>query len=133
MEKGLIRRMVKSERLAEASIKKAKVLLAEAKADLEDEHFNSAMVMAYTALLNSCRAILFKDGYRERSHACVARYLESKYRDKIPAEDIELLDYFRETRHDVQYDVDYLAERETAERIVDFTGRFIDLVEKLVK
>lgn len=95
MEKGLIRRMVKSERLAEASIRKAKVLFAEAKADLEDEHFNSAMVMAYTALLNSCRAVIFKDGYRERSHACVARYLEAKYKNKIPAGDIELARLFQ--------------------------------------
>jgi len=133
LRKGLIRKIAKSERLAEASIRKARILLAEGKADLKEEHFNSAMIMAYTALLNSSRAIMFKDGYRERSHACVARYLEAKYKDKIPVGDIELLDYFRETRHDIQYDVDYLAEKETVERIMEFAGRFLDLAEELIK
>ena len=66
------------------TINKAKELIEEAGENLEDGRYNSATVVAYLALFNSARALLFKDGYRERSHICIARYLEKKYKSKIP-------------------------------------------------
>lgn len=115
------------------SISKSKALLVEAKGDLEDERYNSATVVAYLVLLNCSRALLFKDGYRERSHACVARYLEVKYKNKIPQDFIMLLDHYRETRHDVQYEPDFSAEADGARQIVEFSDKFLKLVENLMK
>ncbi|MBI5159706.1 HEPN domain-containing protein [Candidatus Micrarchaeota archaeon] len=133
VEKGLIRKTVASKEQALAGLKKARVLLKEAEEDFEDERFNSTVVVAYLAILNAARAVLFRDGYRERSHACVARYLEAKYAGKISQDCIDLLDYFRETRHEVQYESDYFAEAEAAKQIAEFAGKFIKLVEELLK
>ena len=133
LAKGLIKKSVASKEQALASITKAKTLLAEARGELEDERFNAAVIVGYLALLNSSRAILFRDGYRERSHACIARYLEAKYRDKIPKDYIDLLDHFRETRHEVQYEADYFAEAEGAKQIIEFAEKFIELIEGLLR
>ncbi len=132
-EKGLIRKTVASNEQASASLKKARVMLEEARGDFEDERFNSTIVVAYLALLNASRAVLFRDGYRERSHACVARYLEAKYAGKIPKDYIDLLDYYRETRHEVQYETDYFAEAEAAKEIIEFAEKFVKLIENLLK
>ncbi len=133
LAKGLIRKHIPSKEQAIASLNKAGILLMEAKADLEDERFNSATVIAYLSILTASRAVLFRDGYRERGHACVTRYLEAKYSDKISKDYISLLDHYRETRHDVQYEADYFAEAEDSEQIVEFAEKFVELVEKLLK
>lgn len=132
LAKGLIRKTISSKEQALASIAKAKIFLNEAVGDLEDERFNSATVVAYMAILNCERAILFKDGYRERSHICTTRYLEAKYKDRISREIIILLDHYRETRHEVQYEPDFSAEAEGARQIVDFAGKFLILAEKII-
>lgn len=133
IRKGLIKSAVPSKEQADASLKKAKRLLGEAEANLEDRHYDSALVVAYLAIFNSCRAILFKDGFRERSHACIARYLEERHSDEIPKDHIDLLDHFRETRHDVQYEADYFAEKETAEQIIGFAEKFLALAKKIIE
>lgn len=132
MQKGLIRKFHPSQQKAEACITKSKTLLLEAQAELKDRRYNSATIMGYVVLLNLCRAILFRDGYRERSHACTTRYLEEKYKGIIKQEDIELLDHYRETRHEVQYEAEYLAGEEDAKQIVQFAETFLKQIEKII-
>lgn len=115
-----------------ASLAKSEKILEEAKADLEDERYNSATVMAYLSILNSSKALLYRDGFREKSHACVTRYLEAKYPNIFSAEQINLLDHFRETRHDVQYDIDYLADKESSGQIVQFAEELLELIEGII-
>ena len=126
MKKGLLRKIPPSKEKAIQSIRKAKELLEEARYDLEDERYNSATVVGYLALFNSARALLFRDGYRERSHACIARYLENKYKSKIPQDMIDLLDSYRSSRHHVQYDTSYLATKRESANIIQFTKEFIE-------
>ncbi len=133
LEKGLIKKTAPSKEQANSAISKAKVLLEEAKADSEDHRYNSAVMMAYAAMLNASRALLFRDGYRERSHACTIRYLEAGYKGKIPADSISLLDHYRETRHEVQYDSSYLADEDSAKNILRFAQGFITLVDSLLR
>lgn len=129
----MIRKTEPSEKQAHESIKKARIFLSEAKADFEGGRFDAAMIIAYLALLNASRAILFRDGYREKSHICITRYLEIKYKEVFSVKYIEMLDHFRETRHDVQYEPDYFAEEEDANQILQFAEEFISIVEKLIK
>lgn len=131
--KGLIRKITPSKESVISSLKKAETFLLEAKGDLKDERYNSAIVMAYIAILNASRALLFRDGYRERSHACVTRYIEEKYKNKIPKEYIDLLDHYRETRHDLQYEADYFAEAEESKQIIEFAEKFIKWIKEETK
>jgi len=67
-------------------------------------------------MFHSARAVLFRDGRREKSHFCIARYLEEMYvkKGKLEREWIDLLDRLREMRHADQYDISYFATREEA-------------------
>lgn len=132
VEKGLLRKVVPSRTKALESLEKAKELLGEANANLEDGRPNSTVVMAYAAMFDAARAVLFRDGYREKSHYCVARYLEEKYEKKIGRDLINLLDEYRDSRHKVLYRADYYPTTDEAREIVGFATKFIEKIDKIL-
>lgn len=133
LKQGLIRRMPPSRKAAEESLETAKRHLGEATKNIEVSAFDSAVVMAYTSAFNAARSLLFKDGYREKSHACVVKYLEENYGDKgIPLDYIRLLDKYRKLRHGVLYRAGYGANEREAKEIKNFARKFIEFVEILV-
>ncbi len=111
---------------------KAKILLADAEANLDEERHSTAVIIAYLAMLNAARALLFKDGYREKSHACVARYLEEKCKGRISRDAINLFNRYRSIRHNVQYEGSYLPSSTDAENMVRFAKELIKQVEKII-
>ena len=135
INKGLLRKVPPSKGKAMESLKKAKIMLEEARGNLDAMRINSAVIVAYLAMFNAAKAILFKDGFREKSHACVARYLENRYaqRGEISFEYIELLDRFRSSRHATQYDVSYYPNKKEAEQMIGFAEEFINKIENILK
>jgi uncharacterized protein (UPF0332 family) len=109
IEKGLLRKIPTSENNAVRSLNKAESWLKEAEKTLQSEAYDSSVLSSYLVMFHSARAILFFDGYREKSHACVARYLEEQYANKKKLEKkwVDLLDYYREIRHENQYDLKF--------------------------
>ena len=128
---GLIRRIAPSPLQAGEQLEKARTLLAEAKGDVKDERPNTAIIAGYAAMFDAGRALLFRDGYREKSHACVARYLEANYSKQIESSFIHLLDQYRVKRHKVMYSGDYYPTVKEAKNLVEFAEEFIELVGKL--
>ncbi|MFH1448244.1 MAG: HEPN domain-containing protein [Candidatus Micrarchaeota archaeon] len=133
IEKRLLKRIPPSKRQAEDQMKKALVLLGEAKKSLKSNSPNTAVMSAYASIHDAGRAILFRDGYREKSHACVARYLEAKYLKEIGFSRIDLLDEYRDKRHKTQYSGDYYPTLREAKLVVSFAEDFISKLEKLLK
>ena len=139
IEKGLLKKIPASEDNAMRSINKAESWLKEAKKSFQGEAYDSSVLSSYLAMFHSARAILFLDGYREKSHACVARYLEYQYVDKKKLEKkwVELLDHHREIRHDNQYDLSfYLRMRKQKKRLNQqdsFLQRMKHLLDSLKK
>jgi len=131
IEKGLLRRVPASREKALQSIEKAKHFLEEAKANLKEDRINSTVIIAYLAIFHAARAVLFKDGYREKSHECIIRYLEEKHLEIKPKE-IEALEKYKSERTHTQYDVAYNPNEEQAEKMLDFTEKFIQIIEELV-
>lgn len=132
VEKGLLRKIPPSRRQAEEQIKKSAVLLEEAKKAIGTESPNSAVICAYSSMLDAARALLFRDGYREKSHACVARYLEVKYTKEIGLSLIEMFDEYRDKRHKTMYSGDYYPTMDEAKRVVSFAEEFLSKVKTLV-
>jgi len=137
--KGLLRKVPASKDKAFLSIKKAKGWLEEAEKSFESRAFNSSVLASYMVMFSSARAILFLDGYREKSHMCVARYLEEKYvkTEKLDKKWVELLDYTREIRHDDQYNLTFFSTEEEAKKAIQSAGKFLakmkNLLEKRIK
>ena len=131
----LLRRIPSSKEKAEESVNTAKKWLEEAEKSFENDAFNSSVMASYLAIFHSARSILFLDGFREKSHYCVARYLDEIYTKKNLLENkwIELLDHYREIRHDDQYSTSFFATKEESESAVEKAGEFVERMEKLLK
>jgi len=116
------------------SIKKAEEWLSEAEKSFESHALNSSVLASYMVMFSSARAILFLDGFREKSHACVARYLEEKYvkSGKLEKKWIELLDHAREIRHDDQYNLSFFSTQEEAEKALKSAGEFLKMMKCLL-
>lgn len=135
IKKNLLRKIPPSKQKAEESINTSKKWLDEAEKSSKNEAYNSSVMASYLAIFHSARSILFNDGWREKSHFCIARYLEEKYAKEnlLEMKWIELLDHYREIRHDDQYSTSFFAVKEEAENGIKKSREFVERMEKLLK
>jgi uncharacterized protein (UPF0332 family) len=133
LEDGLLRRIPISRKEAENSLKTAYKWLNEAEKNLNAGALNSSAISSYLAMFHASRAILFRDGFREKSHYCIARFLEDNYvkKKKLEEEWVLLLDHYRGLRHDDQYGTDFYVTTEEAGEALSTANRFVERMEKL--
>jgi len=124
LELGLIRRIPKSKEKAEESIKTAKVWLKEAENNFKNRSLRSCVLVSYLAMFHAARAILFADGFREKSHFAMARYLEDKW--------VKLLDYYREMRHGDQYSTSFFVTEKEVQSALESARSFVERMRKLL-
>lgn len=130
---GLLKRIPASEEKALRSLKKAKLWLKEAEETFKIGAFSSSILTSYLVMFHASRSILFFDGYREKSHSCIARYLESTHvkNKKLEIEWIHLLDHHRQQRHDDQYDISFISTDEEAKESIQVAKKFLSRMQKL--
>ncbi len=80
-ERGLLRKVADSNDKAMQSLAQAREWVTEAGYDCDASTLRSALMAAYRGYFHAARAVLFRDGVREKSHYCIGVYLES-YREK---------------------------------------------------
>src|SRR3989338_4838926 len=129
------RRIPPSKEKAERSIRAAQKWLEEADTNFKSKAFNSSVMSSFLVMFHSSRAILFFDGFREKSHYCIARYLEEKYvKNKLlDNKYVNLLDHYRELRHNSQYDLSFFASKEEAKNMLDCSKEFVDQIINLLE
>lgn len=134
MRAGLLRDIPPSKDKAEGSMRAALRWLGEAEKDLRGEAFNSAVLSSYLGMFHSARSLLFLDGYREKSHYCIARYLDEKYvrSGMLESKWVELLDHYRDLRHDDQYSTTFFATIDEAESALKTAKDFFDRMKILL-
>lgn len=134
-KKGLIRKIPASEEKALKSMAKANRWLIEAKKNLEHNLLDSCLISSYAAMFHAARVLLFKDGFREKSHYCVARYLEEEYagKGKLPKVVVDLLDRLRDLRHTDLYQLDFFVTKEEAEEAIKSAEIVIGEIAKLIE
>lgn len=135
MREGLLRNIPPSKEKADGSIRAADKWLEEAEKNMNSGAFNSSVLSSYLAMFHAARAVLFLDGFREKSHYCIARYLEEKYAKKnlLEIKWIELLDHYRELRHDSQYDVSFFTSKNEAGTALETAKHFINRMKALLE
>ena len=134
-KKGLLRKIPPSKEGALKSMERARSWLKQARLVLQTKSFDSCLLVAYEAMFHSARALLIKDGVREKSHYCVIRYVHETYvkSGKLDEKMTELLDRYRELRHDAAYDVNFNATMDEATDAIEKADQIISIVEKLVR
>ena len=136
---GLLKKIPPSIDKAMNSLKAADKWLAETEINIKAKSFNSALISSYLAMFHASRAILFLDGLREKSHSCIARYIEGIYvkRGLLEEKWIIFLDHCRETRHNNQYGFGFnftvKESKETFGNAKEFINQMKKLVDKITK
>lgn len=103
--------------------------------NLESGAYNSAQLSVYLVFFHSARAVLFRDGIREKSHYCLGIYLDLAYHKKslLEEEYILLFNRMRTARHQQQYSFHTKPTMEelieTIKSVRDFKGRISRLLE----
>ena len=131
---GLLRRTEPSRSKSDQSLLSAREWLSEAKKNLEAEALRSALSSAYLAVFHSARAVLFRDGVREKSHYCIGLYLQRYVEEGSLEEDWPMLfDRIRSVRHADQYSFMARPTDEEVQAGIDLAERFIERMERLIE
>ncbi len=132
--KGLLRKERPDREKAERLTKVAEHKLDIAKAVFDIEIYDDAIINAYAAMFQAARALLFKDGIKERSHYCVYVYINSKYKDKIAPSLLNEFNALRLARHELNYEPEITEVKEVeAESAIGAAGKFLEAVRNLLK
>lgn len=133
-EKRQLMRSSPSLGLARKSLKQARTFLIDAEDMVKFEKERMGIIALYNAFFHTARSLLFKDGVKERSHYCVARYMEEKYVNAklIPQKFLSHLDLLRDIRHDTQYSLDEFIFEGDLEEMIEICREFISVVEKIL-
>ncbi len=131
--KGLLLRVEPSSTKSRESIAEARDWLSEARKNVAAEAYKSAISSLYLAIFHSARAVLFRDGVREKSHYCAGVYLEKYVEQGVLEEDWFLIfDRLRSVRHADQYSFQVHPLKEEVESGIDIAGKFVIRMEKLL-
>jgi uncharacterized protein (UPF0332 family) len=118
---------------SEQSLIQARDWLSEAGKNLEAEAYRSALSSAYLAIFHSARAVLFRDGVREKSHYCIGLYLQKYVEESTLEEEWPMLfDRIRSVRHADQYSFMAKPSKEELQSGIDLAERFIERMEMLL-
>ncbi|MHB8118937.1 MAG: HEPN domain-containing protein [Methanothrix sp.] len=90
--------------------------------------------LAYLAVFHSARAVLFRDGVREKSHYCIGLYLQKYVEEGTLEEEWPMLfDMIRSIRHADQYSFMTKPTEEVVQAGIDLAERFIERMERLLR
>lgn len=133
IEKGLIRKETAKNEEIYGSVTLAKRFLERARGNKTMRFYDIAFLLAYTSMFHAARALLFLEGYKERSHFALVAVLKERYKDdRELIEMLDILDSYRISRHAIQYSGEFSSEIDATEAIND-AERFVSLTEKIVK
>jgi len=130
----LLRRTKPDPRKAQRSLEIANQRLKEARASLENNIPSGSLILSYTAMFHAARAVLFRDGWAEKSHVCVVAYLRERYvkAGKLEQRYLSMLDASRMERHETLYGLEATVSSEDAERLLVKAREFVAKIAEVV-
>jgi uncharacterized protein (UPF0332 family) len=135
LKEGLLVKSKPDLRKARASLEMAGHKLELAEKELEHRIFENAVISAYASMFHSARAILFGDGFKERSHYAVYVYLSERYSDKIERRYLNELNSLRLQRHELMYGLEKSieAQESDAESAIQTAQGFSKAIKKIIE
>ncbi len=126
-QKGLLKRTSPDMENSARSLKLAMNNIEDAVANLSIHRYRVVAISSYSAMFHAARAILFRDGIKERSHECIPVYLKEKYPELETLSNI--LDSYRRFRHDAVYGLDFVMDEEEARIALDSAKEFMEKIK----
>ena len=133
-EKGLLKKDAPSTNLAKKSLRQAEFFLKETSDLIEIGKKQIAAISLYNAFFHTSRALLYKDGIKERSHYCIARYVEEKYvnNKKLDIKFLNAYETIMSVRHNIQYATEIIEVDIDLEEFHNLCEEYISAVEGLI-
>ena len=134
LEKGLIAKARPDKAKALASLKMSERKIGIAEQELAAKIFETALTNAYASMFHSARALLFNDGFKERSHFALFVFLSENYSSKLEKRFVSEFDYLRTRRHDLLYGLEIEeSKKPEAEHSIKTAKEFLQAVKKIIK
>ena len=132
LAKGDLKSISPSLDRAKKSIKVAEGYLEKAKKNLVIELYDIALMTAYSCIFHAARAILFREGFAERSHVAIYLYLKEKH-PYLGREFIEGFNTYRSMRHTAAYGLDTIISEKDAKEAINFAAKFLNRIKEIVR
>ncbi|MFH1286003.1 MAG: HEPN domain-containing protein [Candidatus Micrarchaeota archaeon] len=135
LEEGVIEAIEPTRELVENALSAAEKDLATARTVLETDNFDWTLAIAYNAMLQAGRALVFSEGYRAtgvEAHKTVVRFCA----EKLVRESgflVKLFDKMRVRRHRVIYEERGTVSKSEAEDAVRKAEEFVGVVKEKLK
>lgn len=119
--------------LINKEIDSAEYDLEKAKESFENKDYKWATIKSYYSIFHSAKALVFKKGYREKSHYCLMVAFKALYVDEKIIEK-KFLDHFSEAM-DLREAADYEStfSEESAEEILSNAEEFLKKTREVLK
>ena len=131
--KGLLRKDVPDKEKVKKSLAISEKKLAKANKMQALGLFEDALVNCYASMFHAGRALLFRDGIREKSHFGLWVYLNEKFQGIIEKRFLNELNALRLERHEISYGLDEAdVGKERSEDAIKTAMGFLVAVKKLV-
>ena len=134
LEQGLLAKTKPDLEKANSSIEMALHKLELSETEFSHKLLESSTISAYTSMFHSARALLFQDGFKERSHFAVYVYINEKYSDRIERKYINELNFLRLQRHELMYGLEKNTEVRESEAgtAIKMAAGFLQRVQKIL-
>jgi len=130
-KKGLLKKDAKDMENAMRSLDLARMNIEDASKNLEIERYRVVVILSYTAMFHAARAILFKDGIKERSHECIPLYLKANYPELESL--ANTLDQYRLFRHSAIYGLDFNDDPDEGKEALESANELLEKIEDVIK
>lgn len=126
LENKKIITFAKGKNLVRKEISVARSDLFDAKAGYENERYKWSTIQAYYAMFHAARALIFSEGYREKSHYCLAVALRALFADKNKMDVQSVRDFLNamNLREAADYESDF--SQAGAKAVIDSADKFIE-------
>ncbi|MFH1592856.1 MAG: HEPN domain-containing protein [Candidatus Woesearchaeota archaeon] len=133
IEGGLLKKDSPSLEKARKSIKISEIKLEKAKKLINLKVLDMASVNLYSSMFHSSRALLFRDGFKEKSHYALYVYIREKYSDKIEPKFLNELNMLRLERHEIFYGFEEVeSDEKDIQKLIVLIEEYIDVIRKLL-
>lgn len=131
--RGELRPVPPSGEKAIESLRAARAFLAESEQAARTGSYRLATGGIYMAWFHAARAVLFRDGIREKSYFCIGRYLKTYVSSgRLDGKWVAMFDRIRVKRSENQYSFEVPPAREEIDGLLVLAEEFIAVIEELL-
>ncbi len=126
-QRGLLKKTTPDKENALRSLELSKSNIEDAVENMSIHRYRVVAISSYSSMFHAARAVLFRDGIKERSHECIPVYLKEKYPQLETAANI--LDSYRRFRHDAIYGLDFAIDDKEAKAALNSAKEFLETIK----